>query len=253
MDISYKQRKESLEGHVMGTVFTVIVHVLMLFILGVTGFRLIYPPPEEKGILLEIAPDEIKLPPMGQEEPQGPVIQEDVRLVQQSEAPTVADVNKAGKATTIDDYGDVEKYEPKRKEAINTKALFTSADNRSAEEAEQTAAKVSEALRAGQARGNTDQRSLEKEPSVRLEGRSLTGNLPKPDYTVNKSGMVVVKIVVDQNGIVTNALPGQSGTTVTDATLWDAAKRAALKARFSVDSNAPAKQIGTITYVFTLK
>ena len=53
----------------------------------------------------------------------------------------------------------------------------------------------------------------------------------------------------------------QSGTTVNDPTLWQAAKTAALKARFSPSSTAGSSasssgtsaQVGYITYVFTLK
>jgi len=79
------------------------------------------------------------------------------------------------------------------------------------------------------------------------------GNLPEPEYNVNKSGRVVVKIMVDQYGDVVNAIPGASGTTVQDRTLWDAAKRAALKAKFNVSSSAPVVQEGTITYIFRLR
>jgi len=74
-----------------------------------------------------------------------------------------------------------------------------------------------------------------------------------PSYTVQKSGRVVVKITVDRNGKVTTAIPGYQGTTVTDKTLWAAAKEAALKATFNISETAPASQEGTITYIFTLK
>ena len=79
------------------------------------------------------------------------------------------------------------------------------------------------------------------------------GSLPAPDYSINKSGKVVVRIMVDQYGKVVNAIPGMSGTTVQDKTLWNAAKEAALKARFNISSTAPGVQEGTITYIFKLK
>ena len=123
----------------------------------------------------------------------------------------------------------------------------------SKEEAAQTARVVSNALKAGHPEGNTNKGAVRGEPSVRLEGRSTMGSLPKPAYTVNKEGVVVVKIMVDQYGKVTNAIPGQSGTTVSDPTLWAAAKSAALKARFNVSASAAAVQTGTITYIFKLK
>jgi hypothetical protein len=79
------------------------------------------------------------------------------------------------------------------------------------------------------------------------------GNLPEPEYAVNESGKVVVKISVDQYGTVIAATPGAAGTTVQDKTLWEASKRAALKAKFNLSANAPAVQEGIITYIFKLR
>ena len=80
----------------------------------------------------------------------------------------------------------------------------------------------------------------------------MLGTLPKPSYTVGQAGKVVVAIQVDQYGKVLEAVPGIEGTTVTDRTLWEAAKKAALEARFNMSSDAPAVQKGTITYIFNL-
>ena len=60
----------------------------------------------------------------------------------------------------------------------------------------------------------------------------------------------MVQVKVDQYGQVTEAIPGAEGTTVTDKTLWNAARNAALKAHFNQNASAPALQSGTITYVF---
>ena len=62
-----------------------------------------------------------------------------------------------------------------------------------------------------------------------------------------------MRILVDQYGKVTNAIPGVSGTTVQDKKLWEAAKEAALKAVFNISDSAPTVQEGTITYIFKLK
>ena len=139
--------------------------------------------------------------------------------------------------------------EPKRE--IDKRALFPSADNKKDTKAAQTAEKVENDLKAGHSKGNTDSGKLNGIPSVKLEGRSTLGSLPLPAYTVNESGTVVVKIIVNEKGEVTNAIPGQKGTTTNNSTLWNAAKQAALKARFS-PSDAPT-QVGYITYIFTLK
>jgi TonB family protein len=85
--------------------------------------------------------------------------------------------------------------------------------------------------------------------SYSLAGRTATST-PKPNYPGREDGVVVVKITVDNNGRVTVAEPGQRGSTTMNPQLLDAAKRAALQARFNVDQNAPAFQTGTITYRF---
>jgi hypothetical protein len=53
--------------------------------------------------------------------------------------------------------------------------------------------------------------------------------------------------------MVKKAVPGASGTTVTDKELWNAARKAAMEAHFNVNGEAPALQEGTITYIFKLK
>lgn len=83
-----------------------------------------------------------------------------------------------------------------------------------------------------------------------LEGRHLIGNLPRPDYPVNESGVVVVEITVDKDGCVTQASYRSQGSTTANTELINAAIRAAKKARFN--SSDKDGQIGTITYNFRL-
>lgn len=87
--------------------------------------------------------------------------------------------------------------------------------------------------------------------SFSLSGRSAY-NLPKPKYPGDDAGVVVVKVTVDKNGNVTQAEPGTRGTTIMNKSFWEEAKRAALKAKFNADNNAPAYQQGTISYRFVL-
>lgn len=84
-----------------------------------------------------------------------------------------------------------------------------------------------------------------------LGGRSAL-SLPKPDYSKQKYGKVVVEVTVDRQGNVTKAEPGKRGSTTLDSDLLKAAEKAALKAKFDVSLNAPEYQVGTITYVFKL-
>jgi TonB family protein len=89
-------------------------------------------------------------------------------------------------------------------------------------------------------------------PQVNLPDRSVVGRLPLPDYTVDVAGRVVVDIVVDSRGVVTNAYVRDEGTTTSNATLREAALAAARRSRFSVAENTP-HQGGSITYIFRLR
>ena len=58
--------------------------------------------------------------------------------------------------------------------------------------------------------------------------------------------------LTDNYGNVQKAVAGAEGTTVTDKTLWQAARKAALGAHFNMSAEAPPLQQGTITYIFKL-
>jgi TonB family protein len=77
--------------------------------------------------------------------------------------------------------------------------------------------------------------------------------LPKPDYSKQIGGTVVVQVTVDRDGKVTKVVGGAKGSTTNDSDLVKAAEKAAIQAKFDVSKNAPASQIGTITYVFKMK
>ena len=85
-----------------------------------------------------------------------------------------------------------------------------------------------------------------------LKGRNPKG-LPKPSYTSNEQGIVVVKITVNREGKVIAAVPGAKGSTTMDSALLNAAKTAALNTKFDKKASAPTRQSGTITYHFVLK
>lgn len=84
-----------------------------------------------------------------------------------------------------------------------------------------------------------------------LSGRTAI-SLVKPNYPGDDEGIVVVKVTVDKYGNVTIAEPGVQGTTIKNTQFWDAAKTAALRTKFNADNNAPAYQLGTISYRFVL-
>ncbi len=74
---------------------------------------------------------------------------------------------------------------------------------------------------------------------------------PLIEDTSQKSGRVVVKICVNENGKVTSAKYTQRGSTTTDSELILIAERNALKYRFSVSNRK--EQCGSITIEFIVK
>ena len=84
-----------------------------------------------------------------------------------------------------------------------------------------------------------------------LQGRGLVGALPQPKYPAgNKGGKVVVRVAVNQSGVVTEAAYEPKGSTSSDAALIAAAIDAAKRARFT--ESRSFVQGGTITYNFKL-
>lgn len=87
--------------------------------------------------------------------------------------------------------------------------------------------------------------------SYSLNGRSIVGSVPKPQYQQNVEGIIVVTIEVDATGKVISARAGAQGTTIGDASLRKAAEQAALKAKFN-QIGGTTVQTGTITYRYKL-
>ncbi|MBR5034260.1 MAG: energy transducer TonB [Bacteroidales bacterium] len=207
--------------------------------------------PEEEP---EIEPQKIEVAAGREPRTEEPQPKQPVKLVQKSEAQTVAKRPNVSPESTVGDKGDVEVPEPPREKEINKKALFSSAHNTDKDTlAQQVAEKVSDKLTSGHTAGNTTTGNPEGQPSARLEGRTTVGSLPVPSFTRGEGGKVVVKIYVNQDGKVTAAIPGAPGTTLNDSEIWASAKKAALGAHFNVSRTAPESQEGTITYIFRVR
>lgn len=88
-------------------------------------------------------------------------------------------------------------------------------------------------------------------PNWDLAGRKNL-RLPVPNTKFSEEGKVVVQIKVNQSGSVISAKAGVKGSTTSDPTLLDIAKKAALTAKFNENPDAPEEQIGTIIYNFIL-
>lgn len=245
----------------IGIVSTILFNGLLVLGGSIAGLPYLYPPPPEMTTVIEFEPIEeledqrIEMGADVQPRSENADPTQDVRLVQNSQAPIQGTRANESRETTVGTEGDVEVPEPERDHEIDQRALFPSADNSDKDTlAAQVADRVTDALNPGHAQGNTRVGNPEGEPSAKLEGRSVMGSLPLPvKDNIQKQGIVVVRIYVNREGTVTSAVAGEQGTTVTDKTLWDNAVAAAKRAKFNVSRNAPESQRGTITYVFNLR
>ncbi|MBR1574407.1 MAG: hypothetical protein IJ652_06125 [Bacteroidales bacterium] len=258
---SYRQEREKQLKVARGTgvLLTVGVHVVLAVFGVFSGVKYLYPPPPEQTFLIDFTEPETVRPRQVRNgsQPQAEEVDRTrpLELVQRSEAQEQGKKANEAPEATVDDFGDVEKYEPSRDKEINNRALFHAADNKTDKDtlAAQTASKVTEALKAGHASGNTTTGKFSGEPNAHLKGRKVEGVLPRPKEASQESGTVVVKIWVDQYGTVKRAEAGADGTTVVSTKLWAAARSAAMQAHFNMSADAPALQEGTITYHFKLQ
>jgi hypothetical protein len=78
-------------------------------------------------------------------------------------------------------------------------------------------------------------------------------SLPKPGYTCNSSGTVVIDIKVDKNGGMRTATYNPSKSRGADECMISKALKYARKSRFNLSNSAPSTQSGSITYKFVSK
>ncbi len=236
------------------------------------------PPPVEEGILINFGTDETGFgdtepmyseipetsPPPPQEasiptESSEEIISQDFEDAPVIEASEDEDHQEEVKETPVEEVVDkVEETPPPPEEEpqqVNERALYTGRAN-----TDETSG--NEGITEGE--GNQGNITGSTDSDNYLDGLggggvdfSLAGrnpvSLPKPDYNVQEEGKIVVKIRVNQEGIVTYAEAGAQGTNTLNKELLEAARKAALKARFNPSTDAAFTQQGTITYHFLLQ
>jgi len=247
---------QSNRAAVFGVVLSLCFNVGLLFVCRFNGLQYIYPPPEEK-MLVDMEPmkaPEITVKRYGREPAAEEVVPDKMpEFVQKSESPLPGETQNVTREATAGNTGDVAVPEPPR-EQIDERSLFPSAQNSDKDTiAAHTASQPSGELKAGHASGNISAGKLDGAPTARVKGRTTVGVPQRPVYDVQNEGTVVVTIYVNPQGSVERAIPGGDGTTVTDKTLWNSARQAAMNTKFNVDPQAPGLMEGTITYVFVLK
>ena len=252
------REKDEKTSRMIGIVLAVAIPACAAVLCSFTGFSYIWPPPQETSFVIDFT-EEIEsvvqhrngAQPMAEEID----LTKPIELVQKSESPYVATAKQnLTPATAPDDHGDVDVPVTPAEPVLDPRASFPGMSKKDTSlTAPHSASEASEGFKAGQPSGNTDKGQTAGTPNAHLKGRNVVGTLPRPSYSIQQSGTVVVTIWVDNYGNVTRAQAGADGTTVTNKELWNAARNAAMKAHFNQKADAPALQQGTITYIFSLK
>lgn len=241
----------------LGVGLTVVLHVAAFTCLGFSGFTYIYPPPQEQTYLIDFEEEEEEVQPLRRgAQPRAEEVDrtKPIELVQKSQSPYVSKSENLTPASAPDDFGDVDVEKIEQEPVIDPRASFPGMSKKDTSlTAPHSASESTPVFKAGQANGNTEKGKVDGSANAHLKGRNAVGTLPRPTYNLQESGVVVVKIRVNQYGTVESAVAGVEGTTVTDKTLWAAARKAAMESHFNQSSDAPAVQEGTITYIFKLK
>jgi hypothetical protein len=78
-------------------------------------------------------------------------------------------------------------------------------------------------------------------------------NLETPRDDGQKTGKIAVRLSINKDGIVINAVPGVKGTTLNDRDLWEKCRQAVMGARLNQSENAPDVQFGVVVFNFKVK
>lgn len=256
-------------------ILTSMVFTLVLFLFLFLGFTTELPLPEEQGILISFGDSETgsgSVEPRASETPSQQISQptppaassevEEMLTQEHEDAPAVEATNNTNpkpqtETPTNTETEPVEEVEEVVEQPqVNQSAIYggRKSNSESISEGDDASGTGNKGVETGDP--NSTNHSLGtgfgNGAGYDLKGRSGVA-LPKPRFTTQKEGTVVVRIRVDRAGNVTFAEPGVKGSTTLDKDLLAAAKKAALASRFNKKDDAAIIQEGTITYVFRLR
>lgn len=269
-----------------GFIGSMLIHLLLVLIFIITALTTPLPLPEEEGMIIDfgqadegigeidpsskltesIIPIEPNEPVVNETKVEpaepDPVVVEKVITQNVEEAPAVKTnpqkeipVETKPVEKPKEEVKELPKEEPKRE--VDTKALFKSKKDQNTSTGEgNKQGNKDQGLPTGNIDGSHEGQENAKGNqgiSFDLSGRSISVfpdiNIP---YLIRKE-KVVVDVTVDRNGNVIKATPGARGSTTTDQNLWNKAKSASEKTKFTPNADAPETQKGSITFVFIPK
>lgn len=263
---------------IYGAIGTIVFHGIILAILGFTIMRA-QVPEEDGGVLVNFGNIDAAA---GTFEPQytGPEAPQETASTSLPEpAPEPTPPDQGLLTQDLEESVSLNEEEEKREQEAEAEKLRKEQKERerAAEERrkrqEAISNQVADAFGAGQAAGNSqgdapsgtgnqgspfgnsdhgENEGIGGYGSFDLNGRSLgAGGLPRPAYTIQEEGRIVINITVNPKGNVIFAEIGR-GTNIDNASMRRSALEAARKAQFNSISGAN-NQSGTITYVYRLK
>ena len=243
-----------------GIGLTVLLHAGLIGVCATHGLNYLDPPPPENSFLMDFSevqelPVEKPKPRSTQPRSENVDLSRPPELVQRAESQYAENIKEnLTPQSADDDFGDVPVPETKPEQKLDPRASFPGMARKDTTlTAPHSAEKATDQFKSGRADGNLVAGKDVGTPSAHLKGRTVVLGPAKPDYSAQLEGIVVVRIIVNQEGKVVTAIPGVEGTTVADKTLWAASRKAAFETYFNNDPTAPPTQEGTITYVFKLK
>ena len=163
----------------------------------------------------------------------------------------------------------VARSQPVRNVTVNRSSQLKDDRNTDADQLYRDAERLAQDMRDGQHRQQDDPDDFVQDPVAKpdpkpqqkketysgpsvlswsLDGRKAT-HLPIPAYRCVGAGEVTVIITVNNQGTVVDAKI-DDGASSKDGCLRSFATRAARLSKFNASSTAPARQLGTITYLF---
>ncbi len=271
-------------------IVTSIIYLLLVLLLFISGLKYLDPPPEG-GIAvnfgtsdvgagdvqptepIKTAPQQATPPPPQESEPTPTETSEEAVVTQDNEDAPVIEEKKEEKKKKVEEE---KKKEPQPKETIEkikepepepepTPSQNVTDAMKSILAGKEQDGKESQGEgddKEGGDKGNPDGdfnatsyygsgKGLDGDGNYRLGGRKAE---TKTTYKqkCNESGVVVVRIEVNPQGIVTKVEAGIKGTTNFSKCLLEPAERAARDTKFNADDKAPSRQVGEITYEFRL-
>lgn len=243
------------KNKIVGIIATAVFHVVAIVLLFTLCFRTPLPLPGEAGVEVDMgmyAQASSNITPTASEETAQEEVVEEIEEIEDdilSEDEDIPEIEEEIIEETDEPVEEVVKEKP----VVNQRALFQ-------------VPKTDDAISDTVVDNIGDQGSPNSLKAIdRYEGNGGSGGGPaydlggrgaksisSPSRDFSEEGKIVVDIWVDKDGKVQRTEIGK-GTTITDSSMRESAKRAAFNSIFNKDDKAADLQRGTITYTFIMR